>query len=308
MAQSTRDAYGHVLEAEIYKNPDVVVVDADIASSTRAEKFKNKAPERFFNVGISEQDLLGTAAGLAAVGKIPLAGSYALFTERGFEITRNSICLPNLNVKIIVSHGGLTIGSDGATHQAVEDLAIMRSLPNLTVINPSDAWETEEAVKAAIAHKGPVYIRLGKDAVPDIHESGSTYHWNKGEILRDGSDVALIGTGRMTAEALAAADTLAQEGIQAMVINMPTLKPIDADLIDKAARQTGCFVTAEEASVIGGLGSAVAETLVRRYPVRQEFVGIQDTFGESGSSADLLKKYGLTAADIVAAAHKARET
>lgn len=291
MAQSTRDAYGHVLETEIYKNPDVVVVDADIASSTRAEKFKNKAPERFFNVG-----------------KIPLAGSYALFTERGFEITRNSICLPNLNVKIIVSHGGLTIGSDGATHQAVEDLAIMRSLPNLTVINPSDAWETEEAVKAAIAHKGPVYIRLGKDAVPDIHESGSTYHWNKGEILRDGSDVALIGTGRMTAEALAAADTLAQEGIQAMVINMPTLKPIDADLIDKAARQTGCFVTAEEASVIGGLGSAVAETLVRRYPVRQEFVGIQDTFGESGSSADLLKKYGLTAADIVAAAHKARET
>lgn len=262
MAQSTRDAYGHVLETEIYKNPDVVVVDADIASSTRAEKFKNKAPERFFNVGISEQDLLGTAAGLAAVGKIPLAGSYALFTERGFEITRNSICLPNLNVKIIVSHGGLTIGSDGATHQAVEDLAIMRSLPNLTVINPSDAWETEEAVKAAIAHKGPVYIRLGKDAVPDIHESGSTYHWNKGEILRDGSDVALIGTGR----------------------------------------------TAEEASVIGGLGSAVAETLVRRYPVRQEFVGIQDTFGESGSSADLLKKYGLTAADIVAAAHKARET
>lgn len=184
----------------------------------------------------------------------------------------------------------------------------MRSLPNLTVINPSDAWETEEAVKAAIAHKGPVYIRLGKDAVPDIHESGSTYHWNKGEILRDGSDVALIGTGRLTAEALAAADTLAQEGIQAMVINMPTLKPIDADLIDKAARQTGCFVTAEEASVIGGLGSAVAETLVRRYPVRQEFVGIQDTFGESGSSADLLKKYGLTAADIVAAAHKARET
>lgn len=304
MAMSTRDAYGHVLETEIYKNPDVVVVDADIASSTRAEKFKNKAPERFFNVGISEQDLMGTAAGLAAVGKIPLAGSYALFTERGLEITRNSICLPNLNVKIIVSHGGLTIGSDGATHQAIEDIALMRSLPNLSVIVPSDAWETEEAVKAAVAHKGPVYIRLGKDAVPDIHPAGSTFQWGKGQILRDGIDVALIGTGRMTAAALAAADQLRQDGLEAMVINMPTIKPIDADLIEYAARKTGHIVTAEEGTVLGGLGSAVAETLVRRYPVRQEFIGVQDTFGESGSSEDLLKKYGLTAEDIAAAARK----
>jgi len=304
MAMSTRDAYGHVLETEIYKNPDVVVVDADIASSTRAEKFKNKAPERFFNVGISEQDLMGTAAGLAAVGKIPLAGSYALFTERGLEITRNSICLPNLNVKIIVSHGGLTIGSDGATHQAIEDIALMRSLPNLSVIVPSDAWETEEAVKAAVAHKGPVYIRLGKDAVPDIHPAGSTFQWGKGQILRDGIDVALIGTGRMTAAALAAADQLRQDGLEAMVINMPTIKPIDANLIEYAARKTGHIVTAEEGTVLGGLGSAVAETLVRRYPVRQEFIGVQDTFGESGSSEDLLKKYGLTADDIAAAARK----
>lgn len=304
MAMSTRDAYGHVLETEIYKNPDVVVVDADIASSTRAEKFKNKAPERFFNVGISEQDLMGTAAGLAAVGKIPLAGSYALFTERGLEITRNSICLPNLNVKIIVSHGGLTIGSDGATHQAIEDIALMRSLPNLSVIVPSDGWETEEAVKAAVAHKGPVYIRLGKDTIPDIHPAGSTFQWGKGQILRDGIDVALIGTGRMTAAALAAADQLRQEGLEAMVINMPTIKPIDADLIEYAARKTGHMVTAEEGTVLGGLGSAVAETLVRRYPVRQEFIGVQDTFGESGSSEDLLKKYGLTADDIAAAARK----
>lgn len=304
MAMSTRDAYGHVLETEIYKNPDVVVVDADIASSTRAEKFKNKAPERFFNVGISEQDLMGTAAGLAAVGKIPLAGSYALFTERGLEITRNSICLPNLNVKIIVSHGGLTIGSDGATHQAIEDIALMRSLPNLSVIVPSDGWETEEAVKAAVAHKGPVYIRLGKDTVPDIHPAGSTFQWGKGQILRDGIDVALIGTGRMTAAALDAADQLRQEGLEAMVINMPTIKPIDADLIEYAARKTGHIVTAEEGTVLGGLGSAVAETLVRRYPVRQEFIGVQDTFGESGSSEDLLKKYGLTADDIAAAARK----
>ena len=304
MTMSTRDAYGHVLETEIYKNPDVVVVDADIASSTRAEKFKNKAPERFFNVGISEQDLMGTAAGLAAVGKIPLAGSYALFTERGLEITRNSICLPNLNVKIIVSHGGLTIGSDGATHQAIEDIALMRSLPNLSVIVPSDAWETEEAVKAAVAHKGPVYIRLGKDAVPDIHPAGSTFQWGKGQILRDGIDVALIGTRRMTAAALSAADQLRQDGLEAMVINMPTIKPIDADLIEYAARKTGHIVTAEEGTVLGGLGSAVAETLVRRYPVRQEFIGVQDTFGESGSSEDLLKKYGLTADDIAAAARK----
>lgn len=304
MTMSTRDAYGHVLETEIYKNPDVVVVDADIASSTRAEKFKNKAPERFFNVGISEQDLMGTAAGLAAVGKIPLAGSYALFTERGLEITRNSICLPDLNVKIIVSHGGLTIGSDGATHQAIEDIALMRSLPNLSVIVPSDAWETEEAVKAAVAHKGPVYIRLGKDAVPDIHPAGSTFQWGKGQILRDGIDVALIGIGRMTAAALSAADQLRQDGLEAMVINMPTIKPIDADLIEYAARKTGHIVTAEEGTVLGGLGSAVAETLVRRYPVRQEFIGVQDTFGESGSSEDLLKKYGLTADDIAAAARK----
>ena len=304
MTMSTRDAYGHVLETEIYKNPDVVVVDADIASSTRAEKFKNKAPERFFNVGISEQDLMGTAAGLAAVGKIPLAGSYALFTERGLEITRNSICLPNLNVKIIVSHGGLTIGSDGATHQAIEDIALMRSLPNLSVIVPSDAWETEEAVKAAVAHKGPVYIRLGKDAVPDIHPAGSTFQWGKGQILRDGIDVALIGTGRMTAAAIAAADQLRQDGLEAMVINMPTIKPIDTDLIEYAARKTEHIVTAEEGTVLGGLGSAVAETLVRRYPVRQEFIGVQDTFGESGSSEDLLKKYGLTAEDIAAAARK----
>ena len=304
MAMSTRDAYGHVLETEIYKNPDVVVVDADIASSTRSEKFKNQAPERFFNVGISEQDLMGTAAGLAAVGKIPLAGSYALFTERGLEITRNSICLPNLNVKIIVSHGGLTIGSDGATHQAIEDIALMRSLPNLSVIVPSDGWETEEAVKAAVAYKGPVYIRLGKDTVPDIHPAGSTFQWGKGQILRDGIDVALIGTGRMTAAALAAADQLRQEGLEAMVINMPTIKPIDADLIEYAARKTGHMVTAEEGTVLGGLGSAVAETLVRRYPVRQEFIGVQDTFGESGSSEDLLKKYGLTADDIAAAARK----
>lgn len=304
MAMSTRDAYGHVLETEIYKNPDVVVVDADIASSTRAEKFKNKAPERFFNVGISEQDLMGTAAGLAAVGKIPLAGSYALFTERGLEIIRNSICLPNLNVKIIVSHGGLTIGSDGATHQAIEDIALMRSLPNLSVIVPSDGWETEEAVKAAVAHKGPVYIRLGKDTVPDIHPAGSTFQWGKGQILRDGIDVALIGTGRMTAAALAAADQLRQEGLEAMVINMPTIKPIDADLIEYAARKTRHMVTAEEGTVLGGLGSAVAETLVRRYPVRQEFIGVQDTFGESGSSEDLLKKYSLTADDIAAAARK----
>lgn len=304
MAMSTRDAYGHVLETEIYKNPDVVVVDADIASSTRAEKFKNKAPERFFNVGISEQDLMGTAAGLAAVGKIPLAGSYALFTERGLEITRNSICLPNLNVKIIVSHGGLTIGSDGATHQAIEDIALMRSLPNLSVIVPSDGWETEEAVKATVAHKGPVYIRLGKDTVPDIHPAGSTFQWGKGQILRDGIDVALIGTGRMTAAALAAADQLRQEGLEAMVINMPTIKPIDADLIEYAARKTRHMVTAEEGTVLGGLGSAVAETLVRRYPVRQEFIGVQDTFGESGSSEDLLKKYSLTADDIAAAARK----
>ena len=309
MGIATRAAYGEVLKTEIYKNPKVVVLEADLGSATKSTNFKSVAPERYFDMGISEQDMMGTAAGFAAAGRIPIASTFAVFAAgRAFEIIRNSICYPNLNVKICATHAGLTVGEDGGSHQAVEDISLMRTLPNMTVINPADAKEAKEAVKAAVDYVGPVYIRLGRAAVEDIHDDSYQFQWGKGEVLREGSDVAIIATGIMVEKALKAAETLAAEGVQATVVNIHTIKPIDEQLIIDVAKKTGKVVTAEEASVIGGLGSAVAETLVRRYPVRQEFVGIQDTFGESGSSADLLKKYGLTAADIVAAAHKARET
>ncbi len=254
-------------------------------------------------MGISEQDMMGTAAGFAAAGRIPIASTFAVFaTGRAFEIIRNSICYPKLNVKICATHAGLTVGEDGGSHQAVEDISLMRSLPNMTVINPADCKEAEEAIKAAVQYEGPVYIRLGRAAVPDIHDDSYTFTWGKGEVLRDGGDVAIIATGIMVAKALDAAEALAKEGIQATVVNIHTIKPIDEELIVDVAKKTGKIVTCEEASVIGGLGSAVAEVLARKCPTKQAFVGIQDTFGESGSPADLLKKYGLTAEHIVKAA------
>ena len=274
-----------------------------MGAATKSNNFKTVAPERYFDMGISEQDLMGTAAGFAAAGRIPIASTFAVFaTGRAFEIIRNSICYPNLNVKICATHAGLTVGEDGGTHQAIEDISLMRTLPNMTVINPADAKEAEEAVKAAVEYVGPVYIRLGRAAVDDIHGDDYKFQWGKGEVLRDGSDVAIIATGIMVGKALEAADTLAKEGIQAAVVNIHTLKPLDEQLIIDMAKKTGKVVTAEEATVMGGLGSAVAETLARNCPTKQAFVGIQDTFGESGAPADLLKKYGLTADDIVKAA------
>ena len=303
MGTATRAAYGNILKTEIYKNPKVVVLEADLCAATKSNNFKTVAPERYFDMGISEQDLMGTAAGFAAAGRIPIASTFAVFaTGRAFEIIRNSICYPNLNVKICATHAGLTVGEDGGTHQAIEDISLMRTLPNMTVINPADAKEAEEAVKAAVEYVGPVYIRLGRAAVDDIHGDDYKFQWGKGEVLRDGSDVAIIATGIMVGKALEAAETLAKEGIQATVVNIHTIKPLDEQLIIDVARKTGKVVTAEEATVMGGLGSAVAETLARNCPTKQAFVGIQDTFGESGSPADLLKKYGLTADDIVKAA------
>lgn len=303
MGTATRAAYGQVLKSTLYKNPNVVVLEADLGNATKSAAFKEVAPERYFNMGISEQDMMGTAAGFAAAGKIPVASTFAVFAaSRAFEQIRNSICYPNLNVKICATHAGLTVGADGGSHQAVEDISLMRTLPNMTVINPADAKEAAAAVCAAVDHAGPVYVRLGRAEVEDIHGDDYAFKWGKGELLRDGGDVTIFATGIMVAKALAAATELAAAGISARVVNIHTIKPLDKELVIASARKTGKVITAEEHSVIGGLGSAVAEVLARSCPTKQAFVGIQDTFGESGSPEDLLEKYGLTAKAIVKAA------
>ena len=303
MGTATRAAYGHALKTEVYKNPNVVVLEADLGNATKSNAFKEVAPERYFNMGISEQDLIGTAAGFAAAGKIPLASTFAVFaTGRAFEQVRNSVCYPKLNVKICATHAGLTVGADGGSHQAIEDISLMRTLPNMTVINPADAKETEAAVLAAIDYQGPVYIRLGRAETKDIHDDSYHFEWGKAEVLRQGSDVTIFATGIMTAKALDAAETLAKQGVQAEVINVHTIKPLDEETVIASAKKTGKVVTAEEHSIIGGLGSAVAEVLARQCPTKQAFVGVQDSFGESGSPDDLLEKYGLTAEVIVKAA------
>lgn len=303
MGTATRAAYGHVLKTEVYKNPNVVVLEADLGNATKSNAFKEVAPERYFNMGISEQDLIGTAAGFAAAGKIPLASTFAVFaTGRAFEQVRNSVCYPKLNVKICATHAGLTVGADGGSHQAIEDISLMRTLPNMTVINPADAKEAEAAVLAAIDYQGPVYIRLGRAETKDIHDDSYHFEWGKAEVLRQGSDVTIFATGIMTAKALDAAETLAKQGVQAEVINVHTIKPLDEETVIASAKKTGKVVTAEEHSIIGGLGSAVAEVLARQCPTKQAFVGVQDLFGESGSPNDLLEKYGLTTEAIVKAA------
>ncbi len=299
---ATRDAYGEALAQLGEEIKDIVVLDADLSGSTKTSVFAKKFPERFFNVGIAEQNLMGTAAGFATCGKIPFASTFAVFaTGRAFEQVRNSICYPKLNVKIAATHAGLTVGEDGATHQSVEDLSLMRALPNMTVISPADAVETKKAVRAAAFHQGPVYIRLGRMAVETIFDEDYEFEIGKGKVLREGSDVAIIATGIMVAEALRAAEILEKEGINAMVVNIHTLKPIDEDIILKAA-DCGAIVTAEEHTVIGGLGSAVAEVLAEKKPTPMRRIGIKDKFGQSGKPDDLLKLYNLTAEDIANAA------
>ncbi|KXG78095.1 1-deoxy-D-xylulose-5-phosphate synthase [Fervidicola ferrireducens] len=299
---ATREAYGEALAELGEEIKDIVVLDADLSKSTKTSVFAKKFPERFFNMGIAEQNLMGTAAGLATCGKIPFASTFAIFaTGRAFEQIRNSICYPNLNVKIAATHAGITVGEDGATHQSIEDIALMRALPNMTVISPADATETKMAVRAAAQMKGPVYLRLGRHPVETIFGEGYEFKPGKGVILREGRDVAIIATGVMVAEALKAAEILEKDGINAMVVNIHTIKPIDEEVILKAA-ECGAIVTAEEHSIIGGLGSAVAEVLSEKKPVPIKRIGIKDVFGMSGKPEELMKAYGLTAEDIAEAA------
>lgn len=304
---ATRQAYGEALAQLGEENKDIVVLDADLSGSTKTAMFAEKFPERFFNIGIAEQDLMGTAAGFATCGKTPFASTFAVFaTGRAFEQIRNSICYPELNVKIAATHAGITVGEDGATHQSIEDLAIMRSLPNMTVINPADAVEAKKAVKAAAMHKGPVYLRLGRMPVDIIYDENEEFEIGKGKILKDGKDVAIIATGIMVGEALKAAELLKQEGIKAMVVDIHTLKPIDKEVVLKAA-ECGAIVTVEEHNIIGGLGSAVSEVLAENKPTLMKRMGIKDVFGQSGKPAELLKLYQLTAEDIAKTAKEIRK-
>ena len=306
---ATREAYGKALAALANTNENVVVLDADLSKSTKTADFKAVAPEKFFNMGIAEGNMMGVAAGLSTCGKIPFVSTFAMFAAgRAFEQIRNSICYPKLNVKVCATHAGLTVGEDGASHQAIEDISLMRSVPNMVVINPADDIETEAAIKAVAEMEGPCYVRLGRMAVSRVNdEANYNFVIGKGITLAEGNDVAIIATGIMVEAALEAKEELAKEGINTRVINIHTIKPIDEELIIKAAKETGVIVTAEEHSVIGGLGSAVAEVVSENCPVPVLRVGVKDTFGESGKPNELLEKYGLTSNDIVNKVKKALE-
>lgn len=300
---ATRDAYGKAIVELGGKYGDIVVLDADLAKSTKTEKFSQNFPERFFNMGVAEQNMIGTACGFSLAGKVPFASTFAVFASgRAFDQVRNSLCYSKLNVKIVASHAGITVGEDGASHQSIEDIALMRSLPNMTVIVPADAVETEQVVEFAYKHSGPVYIRLGRPKVPVIYDENYSFKLGISNVERKGSDVTIIAAGLMVSKSLEAAGRLEKEGISAEVINMSTIKPIDAEGIIRSAQKTKRVVTAEEHSIINGLGSAVAEVLIERFPVPMKRVGINDIFGESGNPEELLEKFGLTSENIVAAA------
>ncbi len=297
---ATREAYGKTL-AELGDKYDFVVLDADLAEATKTIMFKKKFPERFFDCGIAEGNMMGVAAGLAAAGKTVFASSFAMFAAgRAFEQVRNSIGYPHLNVKIGATHAGITVGEDGATHQCLEDLALMRTIPGMTIINPADAVEAKAAVEAAIAMNGPVYMRFGRYAVPVINGEDYKFELGKGVKVADGKDVTIVATGIMVAMALEAKQILAAEGIDARVVNIHTIKPIDKDIIIESANETGAIVTAEEHNIIGALGSAVAEVLCENAPVPMLRVGVEDQFGHSGKVPELLEMYGLTAENIAA--------
>lgn len=299
---ATRQAYGNFLKELAETNKNAVVMDADLSGSTMTKEFKAVAPERFFNAGIAEQNLYAMAAGLAQSGKVVFASTFAMFAAgRAFEIIRNSIAYTNANVKVCATHAGLTVGEDGASHQVVEDIALMRSIPGMVVVNPADGASAMALLKKVSEMYGPAYVRLGRAAVEPIYEDGIEVEVGKGLMVRDGKDATIIATGIMVGEALKAADMLKEEGIEVRVIDMHTIKPLDEEIIVKAAEETGAIVTAEEHTVIGGLGSAVAEVLVQKCPTKMKIVGVQDTFGESGKPGELLAKYGLTAEDLVKA-------
>ena len=297
---ATRDGYGKGLVALGAEHPDVVVLDADLAGSTKTGMFAKVYPDRHFNCGIAEGNMMSVAAGLAAAGLTPFASSFAMFASgRAFEQIRNSIGYPALNVKIGASHGGMSVGEDGASHQCCEDFALMRSIPGMVVICPADGVEAEAATKAAYEYKGPVYLRMGRLAVPVFHEEGFTFRIGKGEIMRDGSDIAIIANGLMVYEAIQAGEKLAEMGINARIINMSTVKPLDEELVLKAAKECGKVITCEEHSVIGGLGEAVCSFLSENYPTPVKRIGVDDKFGFSGPAAEVLKAFGLCADHIV---------
>lgn len=299
--KATRESYGEALAELSEKYEDLIVLDADLAAATKTGIFKKAHPERFVDCGIAEANMMGIAAGLSTTGKKVFASSFAMFAAgRAYEIVRNSIGYPHLNVNIGATHAGISVGEDGATHQCNEDIALMRTIPGMTIINPADDVETKAAVEAALNINGPVYMRFGRLAVPNFNDK-DTYKFEvgKGILLRDGSDVTIIATGLMVHEARKAADMLAEQGISARVINMHTIKPIDKDIICKAAKETGVIVTAEEHSIIGGLGSAVSEVVTECCPVPVVKVGVNDVFGHSGPAVDLLKEFGLSAENVV---------
>lgn len=305
MAKATREAYGETLKELGAKIPEIVVLDADLSASTKTAVFAKAFPDRFFDTGIAEGNMMSVAAGLAASGKIPFASTFAVFgAGRAYEQIRNSICYPNLNVKVAVTHAGLTVGEDGATHQMLEDIALMRALPNMTVVVPADAAETAQVIRWAASYQGPVYIRMGRAKVEDVISPDAEFVPGKSTTFADGSDITIMACGIMTQQALQAAKMLAEEGISARVINMSSIKPIDEEAIVKAAKETGAIVTCEEHTVMGGLGSAVAEVVVRQCPVPMAMVGTEDVFGQSGKASEVLKVYGLTPEHIALEAKK----
>ncbi|MBQ1388186.1 MAG: transketolase family protein [Clostridia bacterium] len=300
VVKATRESFGEALCELAKTNDDIVVLDADLAAATKTSIFKKAYPDRFIDCGIAEGNMMGVAAGLAACGKIPFAASFAMFaTGRAFEQIRNSIAYPKLNVKIAGSHAGISTGEDGATHQCLEDIAIMRAIPNMTVINPSDHYEMIGAVKAALELDGPVYIRLGRLAVESVNNNDDyKFELGKGITLREGSDVTIIATGLLVREAVIAADNLKAQGVDARVINIHTIKPIDEDIIVKAAKETGKIITFEEHNTIGGLGDAVASVVAQKFPVQVKKCGIEDRFGYSGPAKELLEIFGCTAEGV----------
>jgi len=304
--RATRESYGEAL-CELYKKRnDLIVLDADVAEATKTITFKKAYPDRHFDCGIQEGNMMGVAAGLASTGKLVFASCFAMFAAgRAFEIVRNSIAYPNLNVKIGATHAGISVGEDGASHQCNEDLALMRVLPNMTVINPADDVEAKAAVMAMAEYVGPAYLRFGRLAVPTFNDAATyKFELGKGVQLKDGGDITIIATGLMVSEALAAYDELSKSGINARIINIHTVKPLDRDIVIKAAKETGKIITVEEHSVIGGLGSAVCDVLSENFPVPVKKIGVEDKFGHSGPAADLLKEFGLCAENIAKTARE----
>lgn len=303
--RATREALGETLCELGARRDDIVVVDADLAKSTTTAKFAKAFPERFFDCGVAEQNMMGTAAGLAAAGKVPFTGSFAVFaTGRAYDQVRNTICYSRLPVKLCPTHAGITVGPDGGSHQAVEDISLMRTMPNMTVIVPADYWEARAAIGFAADHPGPVYVRLGRAATAEIFGDGHEFRLGRAPVLRQGKDVTIVACGGMVPEAMAAADDLEIDRIRAEVIDMSSIKPLDADSLTISASKTGRVVTAEEHSTNGGLGSACAEVLAERHPVPVRRIGVQDSFGTSGEAAELMEHYGLTHRHIAATARR----